>query len=258
MQLSRELWDRWQARKLGPDDSREVLYRNVVSGFTQYALAAQVATKYVGGVVYVRDYAGSTRASFTPVEPARQREALKLVTEGLFQPDSFRFKPEFLTRVAADPFESGAGERANFTLASRVLEVQTKTLDRLMSDAVAARLLDSSLKTGDARKALSLADLYDTLQGAIWSDLKGGGDITLMRRNLQREHVKRITAMLTRGSAAAPADARALQRENARALIASLKAAHSRPGLSKEARAHVADSLNTLEEALRAPMQRMS
>ncbi len=258
MQLSRELWDRWQSKKLGPDDSREVLYRNVVSGFTQYALAAQVASKYVGGVVYVRDYAGSTRASFTPVEPARQREALKLVTDGLFQPDSFRFKPEFLTRVAADPTETGAGERANFTLASRVLTVQKQTLDRLMSDAVAARLLDSSFKTGDAKKALSLSDLYDTLQNAIWSDLKGGGDITLMRRNLQREHVKVMTAMLTRASAAAPADARALQRENARALIASLKAAQSRPGLSKEARAHVGDSLNTLEEALRAPMQRMS
>ncbi len=258
MQLSRELWDRWQARKLGPDDSREVLYRNVVSGFAQYALATQVASKYVGGVVYVRDYAGSPRASFTPVEPARQREALKLVTDGLFQPDSFRFKPEFLTRVAADPFEGGAGERANFTLASRVLAVQKQALDRLMSDAVAARLLDSSLKTGDPRKSLSLSDLYDTLQAAIWSDLKGAGDITLMRRNLQREHVKIMTAMLTRASAAAPADARALQRENARALIASLKAAQSRPGLSKEARAHVADSLNTLEEALRAPMQRMS
>ena len=111
MQLSRELWDRWQAKTLRPDESREVLYRNMVSGFLQYALAAQVATKYVGGVVYVRDYAGSSRASFTPIEPARQREALKVVTDGVFKADSFRFKPEFLTRIAADPFDTGAAER---------------------------------------------------------------------------------------------------------------------------------------------------
>ncbi|HUQ27928.1 MAG TPA: zinc-dependent metalloprotease [Usitatibacter sp.] len=258
MLLSRELWDRWQARKLGADDSREALYRNVVSGFTQYSLAAQVASKYVGGVVYVRDYAGSARASYTPVDPARQREALKLVTDGLFQPDSFRFKPEFLSRIAGDPFEVGAGERGNFSLAQRVLQLQTGVLDRLMSDGVAARLLDSSLKLGDSRKALSVSDLYDSLQAAIWSDLKGGGDITLMRRNLQREHVKRVAASLTRGGGNAPADARALQRENARALVAQLRAAQSRAGLSKEARAHVADSLNTLEEALKAPMQRAS
>jgi hypothetical protein len=256
MQLSRELWDRWQNRKLGADDSRESLYRNVVSGFSQYALAAEVASKYVGGVVYVRDYAGSTRASFTPVEPARQREALKLVTDGLFQPDSFRFKPEFLSRVAADPFEVGVGQRGNFSLAERVLKVQTDVLDRLMSDATAARLLDSSLKLGDSKKALSVADLYDTLQAAIWSDLKGSGDIPLMRRNLQREHVKRMAATLTRPSGNSPADARALQRENARQLVVQLRAAQSRSGLSKEARAHIGDSLNTLEDALKAQMQR--
>jgi hypothetical protein len=256
MQLSRELWDRWQNRKLGDDESRDAFYRNVVSGFTQYALAANVASKYVGGIVYVRDYAGSTRASYTPVDPARQREALKLVTDGLFQADSFRFKPEFLSRLAADPFEVGIGEKGNFNLAQRVLSVQTQVLDRLMSDATASRLLDSSLKIGDAKKALSVSDLYDTLQNAIWSDLKGTGDIPLMRRNLQREHVKRLAATLTRPSGNSPADARALQRENARVLVSQLRTAQSRPGLSKEARAHLADSLNTLEDALKAQMQR--
>jgi len=215
-----------------------------------------VAAKYVGGVVYVRDHAGSPRASFTPIAPEKQREALKLVTDGLFQVDSFKFKPEFLTRVAADPFEAGVGERASFTLPARVLAVQTQVLDRLMSDAVAQRLLDSSFKLENGKKGLTLAELYDTLQASIWSDLKGTGDISLMRRNLQREHVRRVTFMLTRANGT-PADARALQRENARQLVSQLRAAEKRPGLSKEARAHVADSRDTLEEALKAPMQRV-
>jgi len=77
-----------------------------------------------------------------------------------------------------------------------------------------------------------------------------------MRRNLQREHVRRVTFMLTRANGT-PADARALQRENARQLVSQLRAAEKRPGLSKEARAHVADSRDTLEEALKAPMQRV-
>jgi hypothetical protein len=256
MALSRELWDRWQERKLPDDEGRDVLYRNVVSGFGQYSLAAQVAAKYVGGVVYVRDHAGSPRASFTPIAPERQREALRLVTDGLFQPDSFKFRPEFLTRLAADPFESGVGERASFTLASRVLGVQTQVLDRLMSDAVATRVLDSGFKVEGGKKGLSLGELYDTLQKSIWSDLKGAQDITLMRRNLQREHVRRVTYMLTRANGT-PADARALQRENARTLVAQLRVAEKRPGLSKEARAHLADCRDTLQEALKAPMQRV-
>ncbi len=256
MALSRELWERWQGRQLPPDEGRDVLFRNVVAGFNQYSLAAQVASKYVGGVVYVRDHAGSARASFTPIAPERQREALKLVTDGLFQADSFKFKPEFLTRLAADPFESGVGSSASFTLATRVLGVQTTVLDRLMSESTASRMLDSSLKMADTKKTLSLSDLYDALQASIWSDLKGAGDIGLMRRNLQREHVKRVTLTLTRGGNM-PADARALQRENARELIVQLRASQARKGLSKEARAHLADSLNTLEEALKAPMQRV-
>ena len=255
MALSKELWERWQTRQLAADERRDVLYRNVVSGFGQYSLASQVAAKYVGGVVFVRDHAGSPRASFTPIAPERQREALKLVTEGLFQVDSFKFKPEFLTRLAADPFESGVGERASFTLATRVLDVQTQVLDRLMSERVASRVLDASFKTEGGKKALSLSELYDTLQAAIWSDLKGAGDISLMRRNLQREHVKRLTTILTR-STGGPADARSLQRQNTRQLVAQLNVAKSRPGLSKEARAHLEDSLNTLEEALKAPMTR--
>ena len=256
MALSRELWERWQGRELPEGEGRDVLFRNVSSGFMQYALAAEVASKYVGGVVYVRDRAGSPRASFTPIAPERQRDALKLVTEGLFQVDSFRFKPEFLQRLAADPFDGGVGSSASFTLAQRVLNVQTSVLDRLMSDATASRLLDSSLKTADARKALSLSELYDSLQASIWSDLKGTGDISLMRRNLQREHVKRVTFMLTR-AVNASADARALQRANAQDLVKQLRTAQARQGLSKEARAHLADSLNTLEEALKAPMTRV-
>ena len=254
MALSRELWDRWQARQLPEDEGRDVLYRNTVSGFNQYLLASQVAAKYVGGVVYLRDHAGSPRASFTPIAGERQREALRLVTEGLFRADCFRFQPEFLARLATNPLESG-GERS-FSLPEKVLQVQSQVLDRLMSDGVAARLLDSSFKVAEPSKGLSLAELYDSLQASIWSDLKGTGDIPLMRRNLQREHVKRVTHLLTAGNGA-PADARALQRANVRALVAKLKAAEARPGLSKEARAHIADSRNTLEEALKAPMQRM-
>jgi hypothetical protein len=254
MALSRELWDRWQVRQLPDGEGRDVLYRNTISGFNQYLLASQVAAKYVGGVVYLRDHAGSPRASFNPIAPERQREALKLVTEGLFRSDSFRFQPDFLARLAADPFES-VGDRS-FSLPGKVLQVQSQVLDRLMSEGVATRLLDSGFKVADAGKGLSLAELYDTLQGSIWSDLKGKGDIPLLRRNLQREHVKRVAFALTVGSAA-PADARALQRENARELVGKLKVAQARPGLSKEARAHLADSRNTLEEALKAPMQRI-
>ena len=52
------------------------------------------------------------------------------------------------------------------------------------------------------------------------------------------------------------ADARALQRENAKELLSLIRAAMARPSLSKEAHAHLAECENTLAEALKAPLQR--
>src|SRR6185437_4549488 len=69
LKLSRELWARLQDRKLEPGQSYEVLRRNFVAGLTQLCNAGAVAAKYVGGVVYVRDHAGSGREPFTPVAP---------------------------------------------------------------------------------------------------------------------------------------------------------------------------------------------
>ena len=86
----------------------------------------------------------------------------------------------------------------------------------------------------DTRESFLTPDIQDRLD-------KAGVDIPLLRRNLQREHVRRIAHVLTVGNGT-PADARALQRMNARTLVTKLKAAEARPGLSKEARAHLADS----------------
>jgi hypothetical protein len=98
--------------------------------------------------------------------------------------------------------------------------------------------------------------MYDTLQDSIWSELKTGRDITPFRRNLQREHLKRIVAILLKRSDSATADARALQRENAKLLLAKVSAAKNRASFSREARAHLAEVENTLEEAIKAPLQR--
>jgi hypothetical protein len=98
--------------------------------------------------------------------------------------------------------------------------------------------------------------LYDALQHSIWSELRTGQDIPLLRRNLQREHLQRIVAALLHPSATRPADAASLLRESARSLQHDAAAASHRANLSKEARAHLAEAASTLDEALKAPMQR--
>ena len=77
--------------------------RVLLSGFRQLDRAAELVGKYVGGMYAVRDLPGTTnRPAYTPVEPARQREALQFLSQGLFTVDSFRFRPEFLSGLAPD------------------------------------------------------------------------------------------------------------------------------------------------------------
>jgi hypothetical protein len=264
LELSRELWDRLQAKKLAPGESYDVLRRNLLSGFNSVARGMAPATKYIGGVVQVRDRAGSGRLPFTPIPAAQQREALKLISEGVLSVDSFRFTPELLNSVPYNRLEyfellirgQDPPPTTLFSLSTQVATLQRTVLDQLMSDAVAARLVDFEGHAVDPKQAFRLSELYDTLNAAVWSELKSGRDITPLRRNLQREHLRRMSGALLRPAPATPADARALQRENARALLAQIKAAQAKPAFSKEARAHLAESANTLDEALRAPMQR--
>ena len=260
MQLSRELWDRLQNLKLKDGESYDRLTRSFNAGFTQLARVAPLAAKYVGGVKLLRDHAGTNRPVFEPTAAPRQREALNLITDGLFKVDSFKFKPEFVSRIGVDFLGrrldfSGAAATTDPNIATRVLNVQKAVLDVLMSDGVALRLLESQDKVADPSKLLKLSEVYDGLQNAIWRELRTGGDISSLRRNLQREHAKRISMALLRPSGNSPADARSLQRENAVQLQGTLRSAMAKP-MSKEAKAHLAESLNTLSEALKAPLQR--
>jgi hypothetical protein len=257
LQLSRELWQRAQERVPKPGDPATRQRRVLLSGFRQLSRTAELVGKYVGGMHTVRDLPGTTgRAAYTPVEPNKQREALRFLAEGLFNADSFRFRPQFLSSLSPDYNEWERSGPVNIPAA--VLQVQTVALDRLLSPGTAARLLDLPLyvNDSDARNIISLSEVYATLQRAVWSELRTGSEIDRLRRNLQREHLKRLQILLTRGSPTLPADALSLVRLHATELKAELRRAAGNAKLAVESRAHLLDSLALLTEALRASMQR--
>ena len=256
LQLTRELWDRIQNLKLNDGESYERLTRSFSSGFRSLTQVAPLAAKYVGGVKHLRDRAGTNHPLYEPTSAAKQREALKLITDGMFKADSFKLKPEFVSRLSIDHFQRDFGaSNPDISISRSVLNLQRGLLDILMADNVAQRLIDSQEKVAKPESLMKLSEVYDNLQSAIWSELRTGGDISPMRRNLQREHLKRVSAALIKVSGNTPADARSLQRENAIALSTQIRSAMGKP-TSKEAKAHLSESLNTLNEALKAPMQR--
>jgi hypothetical protein len=198
-------------------------------------------------------------ALMTPVPAAQQREALSLLTREVFSSDSFRFDPAFMSRLGVEQLDRlGFGFQpmlnTDFSLASVVLNMQRAALDQLMGDGVAARLADAETKVADRRQLLSLAEVHGTLADAVWSELKSGAEIDSLRRNLQREHVRRVAAGLLRPSSAVAADVRAVNRQVATRLQGELSRAMNSGKLSQTTRAHLAESASLLGEALKAPL----
>ncbi len=262
--LVRELWQRTESLDLQAGDSYSVLRRNFTRGLNEAGQGALYASKYIGGLTTLRDRVGSGRQPLTPVDARKQREALEMLATEVLSADSFNFPPAFLRKMTVSTFDIDDAEELgravpplDVPIDQQVLGLQRGVLDTLLSPSIAQRLLNNATKVDDPKQALRLPELYATLHNAVWSELKTGRDISLIRRNLQREYATRVANALVRPTGSMPADARALLRVDALRLRGEL-AAVSTAHLSLEAKAHVAEMTALLDEAQKAPLVRQA
>lgn len=267
MLLARELWTRTEKRALPESDDMTVNRRNLQRGLSSVGAAVGVVAKHIGGSYGSRALAGARQPLVTPVPLARQRAALDVLVNSVFTSASFRFDPRFMQRLGVDHLDRTDSRRfsvnPDFSLPEAVLTIQRAALDALMNEGLAARLASAETKTDDPKSLLNYADVQARLADAAWSEIKpvNGArgrprEIDSLRRNLQREHLRRLTRGLLRPAPAAAADVRSVNRQVAQRLESKLKAALAAGGWSNIVQAHLAESLATLSEALRAPFTR--
>jgi hypothetical protein len=267
--IARDVIERQEARVLKPEADYSVLRRAVSYAVRDAGRAAGILVRQIGGVRTLRDHPGSGRDPLLPVPAAVQRDALDSLARGVLSVESFRLSPALQRKLAPDYNERGealsGGDgpvSTDYSIIGTVLDMQRTVLAQLMSDGVAARLLDSEGKVeagagGKPGDSFRLSELYAKLTREVWSELGTAGDISAPRRELQREYLNRMAATLLRPSGGARADAKSLLRVQARALLARINTATRRPGLSAEAHAHLADGAETLTQALAARLQRV-
>ncbi|MDQ7988933.1 MAG: zinc-dependent metalloprotease, partial [Candidatus Dactylopiibacterium sp.] len=253
LQLTRELWQALAARPTQGSTEEAGLIRDTVArSLGQLAAAAGNAARNIGGVHFTR-VPGGGRESFRPVPAATQRETLATLAQGFFQPASFRLDPALLRSLSPATLDGVPGDSL-LPLVAFIQQAQGSVLDQLFAPRLSARLLEASLLE---RNAFTLAELHATLRRSIWQELDQGADIPLMRRNLQRGHVTRLSQLILQGGNV-PADARAIARREAGALRDAIRQALATPGRGTEARAHLEESLATLDETLKAPLLRQA
>ena len=171
---------------------------------SQYGNGAYLISKYVGGEFAYRDHRGDAkgRDPLVPVDPVKQRAALKYLQDHIFTDKPFQYPPELLRKLAVDRWSHwGADTDAtDFPIYDRVLGIQRLAMNQLLSARTLHRIQSNALKADKAAKPLAVAEVFRTVTDGVWADLPKGGDKDLtpstVRRNLQREHLKRLGTLV--------------------------------------------------------------
>ena len=138
------------------------------------------------------------------------------------------------------------------------------------------RILDIELQATKGQKVLTLPQLFDSLTNSIWSEVpldatkQAKISISTIRRNLQRAHMQKLTAivlgpqsgsgslmqLLGDGSGTAPADARSLARLHLKNLNTRLAAAIASKKVTMDAytNAHLQEIQQQIEKVLSADL----
>jgi hypothetical protein len=262
--IARELFRRQETRPLSPQRDYAVLRRSLGYAIADVARSVGVLARQIGGVRTLRDYPGSGRDPLQPLAASVQRRSLDLIAGAVLAADGLRLTPALQRRLAPDFLDraEATGGPTDFAVPQRLLELQRAVLGYLMSDGLAARILDSTGKFDRPEEAFQLAELYRRLDSDVWSEIDKGSAPSAERRELQRNHVSQIALALLRPSPFARADARGLVRSQARALLGRLERAvrpsRRHPAWDAETRLHLGDSIDTLRQALAATIQRQA
>jgi hypothetical protein len=174
--------------------------------------------------------------------------------------DGLSLSPALQRRLAPDFLDRAEGAvPTDYSVQQRLLDLQRAVLNFLMSDVIATRILDSVPKLDDPRQAFTLGEVYGRLSAEVWRELDRRAPIASARRDLQRDHVNRLSLAVVRPTGTGRADVRGHLREQARTLLARLDGVlKSRAPLDAETRAHLADSADTLRQALAATIVRQA
>ena len=177
--------------------SYEETWQGVSTLMTLWARSAAVVSRYIGGVYVDRSVVGQDGATqpFTPVPLNKQRQAMKVLSEQVFAPDSFEVPAELLAHTAKqrrgfDHFTTTEDPKHH----DAVLAIQKGVLDHLLHPVVTKRISDSALYGN----RYSLADAMGDLTDAIFeADIRG--NVSTIRQNLQMEYVQRLVKMTKNG-----------------------------------------------------------
>lgn len=261
---SRVMWQRLNKRYPVTGESYSQLSTLFDKVFLHYLRHTFFITKYIGGQSFYRNHAGDRNGKlpFEPVPVEKQRQALTMLEKYIFAADAFNFPPELLNKLAPSRWMHWGNQvmmgRLDYPIHDSINVMQSLVLKELLSGDRLTRLRDIELKSQPGL-ALTLPELFNTLQNDIWTEVvqpKGKlTQISSLRRALQREHLNMMTSMVLR-TVSVPEDARTLAWYNLRQLRDKLnKKISNSDNLDDYTQAHLEETRDRINKTLNAEIQ---
>jgi hypothetical protein len=239
------------ALRRGEDNSELLeLYERVLD---QWATELEHVANIVGGTVSREKYGGQLGPRFSPMPPARQREALAFLAEQAFRTPRYLLDAEVLRRLEPD----GA--------LRRVGSAQSRVLYTVMDTDRMNRLSEYEALAKSRGEIYPLSEMLGDLRRSLWSELEASSvTIDPFRRRLQRNwlgqadaHINPVPAMVitpptrrtARGRSNVSNDVRALLRGELTDLDVQLARAIGRAS-DRTTRLHLIDARAEIQRIL--------
>jgi hypothetical protein len=177
------------------------------SCISQYGNGAYLASEYIGGQSVNRDFKGTEKARdpITPVSGVKQREALKMLIDQILADKAFQFSPALLRKLITESWQDSRyyfSGGTDYPIYRMILNLQEIVLDQCLDSSVLQRIQNQELQSDPGSDPLKIAEVFRSLSDGIFTELSApaGGSppfaISTIRRNLQREYIKRLSEMV--------------------------------------------------------------
>ena len=193
--------------------------------------ASYLATHFIGGEYFSRGHRGDpgNPIPFTPVSRSTELRAFSLVASNVFDDDALRFSPDLLNRLGDARFnhwesDPNAGLRLDFPVEEYVEANQIFLLRQMWQPNVLARLDALDSRSSKPGATMSLADLYDWTDRAVWGDLSRTDlhSVPEVHRVLQQRYADLLAHIMLHPDPGTPLDAGALARHHLARLVTQL------------------------------------
>ena len=255
----------------------------------EWGNGAILASQYIGGQSVSRDHKGDKGAHepIVPVAGAKQRECLAFLADQILSDKAYQFSPAVLRRLGSEKWmhwgsSSSYGTGVDISVLETVLAIQKIVLSESLSPTTLKRLQNQQLQADPGADPLRMEEVFRTMTDATWSELcnlAAPGDdkasLSALRRNLQREYLRRLTTMVlgespnpfgdrfsyivirSGGEDSVPADARSLARLHLGEIGERIDKALERKDvkLDDTTRAHLKESRQRIAKVLDAGLE---